>query len=83
MIYNDSNSPIWRFTQISATLEKYILTNALSRLFSLTSPNLEFLELSDKNWSSIHKYWPTDEFLGSMERLKYVLSAEEVFKPEK
>ena len=67
----------------SATLEKYNLTNALFWIFSLTSPDLAFLELSDKNWCTFYKYWPTDEFLGSMERLKYVLSAEEVFKPEK
>ena len=61
----------------------FILTNTLFRLFPLTTPNLAFLELSDKNWSTIHKYWPTDENLGSVERLKSVLSAEEVFKPEK
>ena len=64
-------------------MEKYILTNALFWLFSLTSPDLAFLELSDKNQSSIHKYWPTDVFLDSMESLKCVLPAEEVFKPEK
>ena len=41
------------------------------------------MELSDKNGSTIHKYWPTDEFLGSMESLKCVLPAENVLKLEK
>ena len=58
----------------------FILGNALFRLFPMTSPNLAFLELTDNDWSCIHKYWPTDEFLGSMESLKCVLYAENVFK---
>ena len=61
----------------------HILTNALFWLFFLTSPNLAFLGLSDKNWPSIHKHWSRSEFLDSMESLKCVLSAENVFELRK
>ena len=83
MVYNVIWTNFIHYRSFLISYAIFILTNTLFRLFPLTTPNLAFLELSDKNWSTIHKYWPTDEFLGSMESLKCVLSAKNVFELEK